>query len=272
MANYVVGDIQGCFEELKDGLELINFKSSKDFLWITGDLINRGPDSLKVLEHVMKIKSSVHIVLGNHDLHYLNCFFNNKKLGDNDTFQPLMFHKKKFKMAKFLIQQPFVFSKKILTKKKVIKVAMVHAGIPRSMTLKNAETLSMLCSLELIRNPKKSLKKIFDDKKDCLNFNSFSGLVNFFTRVRVICKNGLPDFSFKGRKKNIPSHLAPWFKKENKIMNDVDLLVFGHWAALEGKTDISNIIALDTGCSWGKELTFLRLEDQKRFVVKSKQK
>ena len=54
-------------------------------------------------------------------------------------------------------------------------------------------------------------------------------------------------------------------------MEDVDFLVFGHWAALQGKTDISNIIALDTGCCWGKELTFLRLEDQKKFVIKSKQ-
>jgi bis(5'-nucleosyl)-tetraphosphatase (symmetrical) len=73
-------------------------------------------------------------------------------------------------------------------------------------------------------------------------------------------------------KKNIPPDLITWFKKENKIMNDIDLLVFGHWAALEGKTDVSNIIALDTGCCWGKELTFLRLEDQKKFIVKSKQK
>ena len=61
--------------------------------------------------------------------------------------------------------------------------------------------------------------------------------------------------------------VVAWFKKENKIMNDIDLLVFGHWAALQGKTDISNIIALDTGCCWGKELTFLRLEDQKKFVI-----
>jgi len=118
MANYAVGDIQGCFEEFKEGLELINFKSSKDFLWITGDLINRGPDSFKVLEYVFKIKNSVHIVLGNHDLHYLNCFFNNRSLSDEDTFQSQMFHKKSLKMAKFLLQQPFVFSKKILTKRK----------------------------------------------------------------------------------------------------------------------------------------------------------
>ena len=125
MANYAVGDIQGCFEEFKEGLELIKFKSSKDFLWITGDLVNRGPDSLKVLEYVFKIKNSVHIVLGNHDLHFLNCFFNEKCLSDQDTFQSLMIHKKAFKMADFLLRQPFVFSKKILTKKRVIKVAMV---------------------------------------------------------------------------------------------------------------------------------------------------
>tara|TARA_B100000614_G_C14545769_1_gene492007 strand:- start:1470 stop:2288 length:819 start_codon:yes stop_codon:yes gene_type:complete len=272
MANYAVGDIQGCFEEFKEGLELIKFKSSKDFLWITGDLLNRGPDSLKVLEYVFKIKNSVHIVLGNHDLHFLNCFFNNKYLGDQDTFQSLMLHKKAFKMANFLLRQPFIFSKKILTKERVIKVAMVHAGIPRDMTLKKAETLSRLCELELVNNPKKSLKKIFEDKKNFNDIDSFSGLINFFTRVRVINKTGFPDFSFKGKKKNIPSFLDPWFKKENIIMEDLDFLVFGHWAALQGKTGISNILALDTGCCWGKELTFLRLEDQKKFVIKSKQK
>jgi bis(5'-nucleosyl)-tetraphosphatase (symmetrical) len=152
-------------KSLKKGLELIKFKSSKDFLWITGDLINRGPESLKVLEYVFKIKNSVHIVLGNHDLHYLNCFFNKKNLSDEDTFQSQMFHKKSLEMAKFLLQQPFVFSKKVLTKKKVIQVAMVHAGIPRNMSLKRAETLSKLYGLELINDPKKNLKKFLKIKE-----------------------------------------------------------------------------------------------------------
>jgi bis(5'-nucleosyl)-tetraphosphatase (symmetrical) len=165
MANYVVGDIQGCFEEFKNGLELIKFESSKDYLWITGDLINRGPDSLKVLEYIFKIKNSVHMVLGNHDLHYLNCFFNDKKISDDDTFQSLMFHKKSLKLARFLLKQPFVFSKKIMTKKKAIQVAMVHAGIPRDMSLKKAETLSKLYGLQLINNPTKSLKKFLKIKK-----------------------------------------------------------------------------------------------------------
>ena len=158
------------------------------------------------------------MVLGNHDLHYLNCFFNNKSLTDEDTFQSQMFHKKSLKMAKFLLQQPFVFSKKILTKRKAIQVAMVHAGIPRNMSLKKAETFSKLCELKLINDPKKNLKKIFENKKNFHPIDSFSGLVNFFTRVRVVNKNGLPNFSFKGRKKNIPPNLVAWFKKENKIL------------------------------------------------------
>ena len=272
MSNYAVGDIQGCFAEFKEGLKLINFDKSKDFLWIAGDLINKGPDSLKVLKHIIAIKDSVHIVLGNHDLHYLNCFYNNLKLDDNDTFKPLIHDERANEMANFLLNQNFVFSKKIQTKKKVINVGMVHAGIPRDMSLKKAETLSKLNSLKLKNNPKKNLQAIFKNNGRIFHQNSFLGSINFFTRVRVINKRGLPDFSYKGGIKNIASGLAPWFSKKNKVMNSLDYLVFGHWAALEGKTNIPNIKALDTGCCWGKELTFLRLEDDKKFVIKSRQK
>ena len=120
MSNYAVGDIQGCFEEFKEGLKLINFDKSKDFLWIAGDLINRGPDSLKVLKYIISIKDSVHIVLGNHDLHYLNCFYNNLEPNNNDTFESLIYAKKADEMANYLLSQHFVFSKKIQTKKGII--------------------------------------------------------------------------------------------------------------------------------------------------------
>ena len=167
MSNYVVGDIQGCYREFTEGLKLIEFDASKDFLWITGDLINRGPDSLQVIKHILSIKSAVHIVLGNHDLHFLNCFYSKKRLSKTDTFESLIKHEKVSIMADFLIKQPFVFSKRIQTKKRSIKVGMVHAGIPKNMSLKKVETLSKLSSLKLKSNPKETLKKIFEqDKKN----------------------------------------------------------------------------------------------------------
>ena len=270
MSNYVVGDIQGCYGEFIEGLKLIEFDTSKDFLWITGDLINKGPDSLKVIKHILSIRSAVHIVLGNHDLHFLNCFYNEKSLSKTDTFESLINHKKVSIMASFLLKQPFVFSKRIQTKKRTIKVGMVHAGIPKNMSLKKAETLSKLSSLKLKGNPKKVLKTIFERDKKNYSIDTIRGAISFFTRARVTKKNGLPNFSFKGKIKDIPSHLFPWFDEKNKVMDDLDYLVFGHWAALEGKTNLSKIIAMDTGCCWGKELTFLRLEDKKKFAVKSK--
>ena len=271
MSNYVVGDIQGCYREYTEGLKCIEFDTSKDFLWITGDLINRGPDSLQVIKHILSIKSAVHIVLGNHDLHFLNCFYNKKGLSKTDTFESLIKHEKVSIMADFLIKQPFVFSKRIQTKKEIIKVGMVHAGIPKNISLKKAETLSKLSSLKLKSNPKKVLKKIFEKDKKKYSIDSIRDAINFFTRARVINKSGLPNFSFKGKIKDIPPHLFPWFDEKDKVMDDLDYLVFGHWAALEGKSNLSKIIAMDTGCCWGKELTFLRLEDKKKFVVKSKQ-
>ncbi len=272
MSNYVVGDIQGCYGEFTEGLKLIEFDASKDFLWITGDLINRGPDSLKVIKHILSIKNAVHIVLGNHDLHFLNCFYNKKSLNKTDTFESLINNKKVSIMASFLIKQPFVFSKRIQTKKRSIKVGMVHAGIPKNMSLKKAETLSKLSSLKLKGNPKEALKIIFEQDKKNYSIDSISDAIGFFTRARVTKENGMPNFSFKGKIKDIPSDLFPWFDEKNKVMDDLDYLVFGHWAALEGKTNLSKIIAMDTGCCWGKELTFLRLEDKKKFVVKSKQR
>tara|TARA_B100000035_G_scaffold295481_1_gene286603 strand:- start:2103 stop:2915 length:813 start_codon:yes stop_codon:yes gene_type:complete len=270
MSNYAVGDIQGCFEEFYEGLEMINFNSSEDFLWLSGDLVNRGPDSLKLLKYIYSIKDSVHIVLGNHDLHFLNIFYNKKKPNKEDTLESLLKDPNVSQFANFLLRQQFIFAKKVLSNNKIIKVGMVHAGIPKNMSLKKAEILSKLISLKLIDNPNKSLKDIFKIKNE--SKNSLRELVNFFTRVRVIDKKGMPEFSYKGGRKNIPSHLTPWFENKIEAMEDLDYLLFGHWAALEGKTNISNIKALDTGCCWGKELTFLRLEDRKNFVVKSKQK
>ena len=137
MANYAVGDIQGCFEEFEKGLKKINFDETKDYLWLSGDLVNRGPDSLKTLKKIYELRSRVHIVLGNHDLHFLARYFSNRKKHKNDTLDELLLNSDCKKFANFLIKQPFFFSKKINLKNGLKKnFLMVHAGLPHNLSYK----------------------------------------------------------------------------------------------------------------------------------------
>ena len=162
MANYAVGDIQGCFEEFEKGLKKINFDETKDYLWLSGDLVNRGPDSLKTLKKIYELRSRVHIVLGNHDLHFLARYFSNRKKHKNDTLDELLLNSDCKKFANFLIKQPFFFSKKINLKNGLKKkFLMVHAGLPHNLSYKECIRLNKMAQEFIQENPKKNLKKIF---------------------------------------------------------------------------------------------------------------
>ena len=63
---YVMSDIHGRYDKYADMLELIHF-SEEDELYILGDVIDRGPDGIKILMDIMN-RSNVHMVLGNHEL------------------------------------------------------------------------------------------------------------------------------------------------------------------------------------------------------------
>lgn len=274
MANYAVGDIQGCYKEFDKGLKKINFNEKKDRLWISGDLINKGPDSLKTLERIYSIRSSVNIVLGNHDLHFLARHYADRKAAKNDTLEELLASSKCEKYAKFLLKQPFVFSKKIKLKngdKK--KYIMVHAGLPHYLTFKECMNLNKLSQEFLNKNPKKNLKKIFfHHRKNNFKIISMKDKLVFFinavTRIRICDKEGKIMFAFKKGLKDLPFNFVPWFKLKISALTRNDRLIFGHWAALNGKTNKQNIIGLDTGCVWGNKLTFLRLEDNKKYFIK----
>ena len=274
MANYAVGDIQGCYKEFDKGLKKINFNEKKDRLWISGDLINRGPDSLKTLERIYSIRSSVNIVLGNHDLHFLARHYADRKSAKNDTLEELLASSKCEKYAKFLLKQPFVFSKKIKLKngdKK--KYIMVHAGLPHYLTFKECMNLNKLSQEFLNKNPKKNLKKIFfHHRKNNFKIVSMKDKLTFFinavTRIRICDKEGKIMFAFKKGLKDLPYNFIPWFKLKISALTRDDRLIFGHWAALNGKTNKQNIIGLDTGCVWGNKLTFVRLEDSKKYFIK----
>ena len=91
MANYAIGDLQGCYKEFQDLLSQISFNEKKDKLWICGDLVNRGPESLQCLLYLHSIKNSCHIVLGNHDLHLIAVNQSIRKLSNDDTFKDILY-------------------------------------------------------------------------------------------------------------------------------------------------------------------------------------
>ena len=272
MANYAIGDIQGCYKEFKLALKKVNFNLDEDYLWLVGDLINRGPDSLKLLKHIYKIKERTHIVLGNHDLHFLACFYGQRKLAKADTISKLMQSKKSLKYAKFLMEQPLIFKKEIVFKNKSKKVIMVHAGIPPNLSLENCFDLNKEFQIALKKNPKRILKKIFNNpfskfSKKMSRIDRIIFFANALTRIRACNHKGEIDFNFKGRINEIPKKLNAWFNYENSIIGENSQLIFGHWAAIKGKTKKKDIFGLDTGCVWGDKLTIMRLEDNKRFQI-----
>ena len=272
MANYAIGDIQGCYKEFKLALKKVNFNLDEDYLWLVGDLINRGPDSLKLLKHIYKIKERTHIVLGNHDLHFLACFYGQRKLAKADTISKLMQSKKSLKYAKFLMEQPLIFKKEIVFKNKSKKVIMVHAGIPPNLSLENCFDLNKEFQIALKKNPKRILKKIFNNpfskfSKKMSRIDRIIFFANALTRIRACNHKGEIDFNFKGRINEIPKKLNAWFNFENSIISENSQLIFGHWAAIKGKTKKKDIFGLDTGCVWGDKLTIMRLEDNKRFQI-----
>lgn len=68
---YVMSDIHGCFREFKKMLSLIEFRQD-DTLFVLGDLVDGGPDSMPLLLDIM-MRTNVFCLLGNHDYMALKC-------------------------------------------------------------------------------------------------------------------------------------------------------------------------------------------------------
>ena len=268
MATYVIGDVQGCFNELIKLTKKIKFNPSQDKLIFAGDLVNRGPQSLEVLEFCLQNKKSIKAVLGNHDLYLLSLIKSNQKKAK--TLTPILKSKSVDKYFDWLINKPLLL--KINIKQNNESFWISHAGIPYFWSLSQAMKLSKELSTNLKSNPDYILRNMWGDKpikwsNNLKGIKRFRFIINSFTRMRYLDKSGNLDLKAKDMKHL--NKLVPWFIQSKKILrNPNQFIIFGHWAALEGKTKLSNIIGLDTGCVCGGKLSAIRLEDKKLFTVK----
>lgn len=267
MATYAIGDIQGCFEPLQCLLNKINFNPEKDKLWLAGDIINRGPDSLATLRFLYKIRDSVTLVLGNHDLHFIAVYYGLRKAGKNDTLDQLLIAPDRADLVYWLRFQ------KLVHHDAALNFTMVHAGIPPQWTLDDALARSREVE-QVLRSdsPELLLENMYGNlparwSDDLQDADRLRVITNYFTRMRFCSAAGEVELQTKENTDSAPAGFSPWFTLSGRKMRH-HKIIFGHWAALEGRANTKNIYALDTGCVWGGALTALRLEDEVLFSCK----
>lgn len=264
MAIYAVGDIQGCYNELEQMLELISFDKKSDQLWLVGDLVNRGADSLAVLRLVESMGDAAITVLGNHDLHLLAVAAGVAELHHGDTLDEILAAPDRDELLTWLRQQRMLHVQD--------NHVLLHAGLLPAWSVPRAQSLALEVEQQLRGdNYATFLKKMYGNTPDRWD-ESLSGyerlrvITNALTRMRICTNQGVMDFKFKGEVKDVPGDYLPWYEVPSRA-NAEATVVFGHWSAL-GLIIKPNVIALDTGCLWGNALSAIRLHDRKIFQVK----
>lgn len=258
MTLYAIGDIQGCLVPFEALLDAIRFDPARDRLWLVGDLVNRGPDSLGVLRRVMALGRSVTCVLGNHDLHLLATAAGTRDLMPGDTFQDVLESPDLGRIVDWLRRRP------LLRYDAAAKRVLVHAGIPPPWSLTQARAEARAVETEL-RGPRwrAALKHMYGNEpaqwSDTLRgADRRRYTINALTRMRYCDEQGRLDLKCSGPPGTQPPGLMPWFDVPGRRAAGVHV-VFGHWAAL-GLLRRPDVTALDTGCVWGNHLTAVRLD------------
>ena len=269
MSTLLIGDVHGCYEELRSLLAQVDFDPAKDTLWLTGDLVARGPDSVEVLRYVQSLGDSVRMVLGNHDLHLLAVYAGISRNKPKDKITPLLDAPDADSLINWLRRQP------ILQVDDKLKLVMAHAGISPQWDIATAQ----LCAREVEAVLSSDsyplfLNAMYGDMPNSW-VDGLTGLqrlrfsTNALTRMRYCFPGGELDMICKDAPGEAPSPLKPWFNLPSKVLDEGYSIAFGHWASLEGKGTPPQVYALDTGCCWGGDLTLLRWEDKQYFTQPS---
>ncbi|MGH8402201.1 MAG: symmetrical bis(5'-nucleosyl)-tetraphosphatase, partial [Gammaproteobacteria bacterium] len=253
MAIFAIGDIQGCYDELRHLLDRIRFNPAEDTLWLTGDLVNRGPKSLDVLRFVKDLGDNAICVLGNHDLHLLALASGQDKHKSADTLDAVLAAPDRDTLLDWLRHRP------LLHHDAALGYTLIHAGLPPQWDLETATD----CAHELENVLRDNAYREFFNhmygnqpnhwSPDLSGIERLRFIVNCFTRLRYCTADGILDLTSKGAPGSQPEPYMPWFEVPDRASATLHIL-FGHWAAL-GEVKGHNVYPLDTGCVWGGRLT-----------------
>jgi len=256
MSIYAVGDIQGCLQPLKRLLKAVNFDTNKDQLWSTGDIVNRGPESLATLRYLYNLGDAFKMVLGNHDLHLLAIAAGVTRCKPKDTLDEILIAPDRKVLLEWLQSQPLLISRYGYT--------ITHAGIPPNWSIK--EACARASEVEtVLRGDQASLyfANMYGNapagwNAELQDSDRWRVITNYLTRMRYCDPEGNLELTCKVHPSVAPEGLTPWFAFTS-IKTIDDTIIFGHWASLEGMNCGHNVYALDTGCVWGGCMRLMEL-------------
>ena len=259
MTRWAIGDVQGCCAELDELLQRIRFNADLDLLWFTGDLVNRGPQSLATLRRVRSLAANAIVVLGNHDLHLLAvAFVPEHRLRRGDTLDEVLAAADCDALLGWLLERPLAHYDSARHD------LLVHAGLVPQWHAQQATVLASEVAQALRHDPGGVLGSMYGDEPDQWD-DALEGadrmrfIINVLTRMRVCTAQGRVDLRQKGPPGDSRAPWMPWFKVPGRA-SAATRVVFGHWSAL-GFHRGDGVMALDTGCVWGGALTAVNLDD-----------
>ena len=257
MALYCIGDIQGCDDALDRLLDTLAFSPSRDTIFVLGDLVNRGPDSLAVLRRLIGYGTSARCLLGNHDLHLLAVAAGARKRKRKETIGDILDAPDRDQLIDWVRSRPMAYHER--------GVLMVHAGVLPAWTCER--TLALAGELQAVlsgSDHRDFLHHMYGDEpaawdERLTGHDRLRVIVNALTRLRFCSAEGVMEFEFKEGADRGPEGYLPWFDVPGRRTADV-AVAFGHWSTL-GWLGRDDVYALDGGCVWGGHLVALRLDD-----------
>ena len=268
MATYAIGDLQGCYEEFSRLLEKIAFDQAKDTLWLCGDLVNRGGQSLAVLRLVHSLGDRAITVLGNHDLSLLSVAERDEadQAKVNSELREVLFAPDRTLLLDWLRARP------LLHVDRKLNFALVHAGLAPRWDIDTAERAAREVEQRLRSDgARRLLKAMFGNKPDLWlprlqGIDRLRAAINVFTRLRFCDVRGRIAYSEKGAPGTQKPGLYPWYEVPGQKPRDTRI-VCGHWST-PGRFQGLGVFAIDGGCVWGGELIALRVDaEEPQFIA-----
>lgn len=263
MGIFAIGDVQGCYDDLRQLIDRLGFDPGTDELWFVGDLVNRGPQSLETLRFIRGLGDAAIVVLGNHDLHLLAASENAARAGP--SMRQVIDASDANELLHWLRHRPLAHYRPELN------TLLVHAGVCRDwdplQTVKLAREVERTLRddayprfLEGMYGSEPSRWSPALEGIDRLRF-----ITNCLTRIRYCYPDGGLEFEQKGPPGSQPPELVPWFDLPGRATDSVRI-VCGHWSSL-GLVQRPDLLMIDTGCVWGREMTAVRLDGPLRIVA-----